>query len=94
MTAAVRAKAVDLRVENVTLSDTTPTVGQVLYVTVDPAAASVEYTWLRDDDKILSTTNYYTVKPDDVGHSLYVWAEGTNGTFGSATTKISAPVTE
>ena len=94
LTAAVQAKAVDLRVENVTLSDTTPTVGQVLYVTVDPAAASVDYTWLRDDDKILSTTNYYTVKPDDVGHSLYVWAEGTNGTFGSATTKISAPVTE
>lgn len=93
LTAAVQAKVTDLRIETVNLSDTTPTVGQVLYVTISPAAASVEYTWLRDDDKILSTTNYYTVKPDDAGHSLYVWAEGTNGTFGYATSQISAPVT-
>ena len=93
LTAAVQAKVTDLRIETVNLSDTTPTVGQVLYVTISPAAASVDYTWLRDDDKILSTTNYYTVKAEDVGHSIYVWAEGTNGTFGYATSQISAPVT-
>lgn len=81
-----------VRVENVTLSDTTPTVGQTLYATIAPQNASVTYTWLRDDDKILSTTSYYTVQREDVGHTLYIWAEGTNGTFGSATSQISAPV--
>lgn len=94
LTAAVQAKVEELRVESVILSDTTPTVGQVLYVNVMPPTASVEYTWLRDDDVILSTKNYYTVQPSDVGHSLYVWAAGTNGTFGNATTQISSPVTE
>ena len=66
----------------------------MLYVTLAPVGASATYTWLRDDDVILSTKNYYTVQPSDVGHSLYVWADGANGTFGSATTKVSSPVTE
>ena len=92
LTASVQAKVTNLRVDTVTLSDTTPTVGQVLYVTVSPSGASVEYTWLRDDDEILSTTNYYTVQPDDAGHCIYVWAEGTGSTFGSATSQISSPV--
>ena len=94
MTSPVQAAAAALRVEGVTLSDSTPVVGQTLYVTLNPLNASASYTWLRDDDKVLSTTGYYTVQPEDVGHSLYVWAEGTNGTFGNATTRISDPVTE
>jgi len=81
-----------LRIDGVKLSDTTPAVGQTLYVTLNPQAASATYTWYRDDDKILSTTGYYTVQAEDAGHSLYVWAEGANGTFGSATSEISAPV--
>lgn len=94
LTTKVQEKVVTtVRVDGVTLNDDTPVVGQTLYVTLNPQNASATYTWLRDDDKILSTTGYYTVQPDDVGHSLYVWAEGTNGTFGSATSKISAPVT-
>lgn len=93
LTSKVQEKVVTtVRVDGVTLNDDTPVVGQTLYVTLNPQNASASYTWLRDDDKILSTTGYYTVQPDDVGHSLYVWAEGTNGTFGSATSKISAPV--
>lgn len=95
LTTAVQAKVeTTVRVDGVTLSDTTPVVGQTLYVTLQPQTASATYTWLRDDDKILSTTGYYTVQTEDVGHSLYVWAEGANGTFGSATSQISAPVTE
>ena len=74
------------------LSSLNPVVGQTLYVTLQPQTASATYTWYRDDDKILSTTGYYTVQAEDVGHSLYVWAEGANGTFGSATSKITAPV--
>ncbi len=93
LTSKVQEKAVaTVRVEGVKLSDTTPVVGQTLYVTLNPQTASATYTWYRDDDKILSTTGYYTVKAEDAGHQLYVWAEGANGTFGSATSEISAPV--
>ncbi len=81
-----------LRIEGVTLSDITPTVGQVIYVTLNPTNASASYTWYRDDDKVLSNNSYYTVQPDDAGHCIYVWAEGTNGTFGSATSQITQPV--
>lgn len=93
LTSKVQDKAVTtVRVDGVSLNDTTPVVGQTLYVTLNPQTASATYTWYRDDDKILSTTGYYTVQADDVGHSLYVWAEGANGTFGSATSQITAPV--
>ncbi len=94
LTAAVQPKVTNLRIDSVTLSDTTPVVGQMLYVTLAPAGASATYTWLRDDDEILSAKQYYTVQPEDVGHSIYVWAEGADGTFGSATSQITAPVTE
>ena len=94
LTTAVQTQTNTVRIDSVTLSDTTPTVGQILYVTLAPAGASATYTWLRDDDVILSNKNYYTVQPSDVGHCLYVWADGANGTFGSATTQISAPVSE
>ena len=93
LTGKVQAKAEPtVRVDGVTLSSLNPVVGQTLYVTLEPQTASATYTWYRDDDKILSTTGYYTVQAEDVGHSLYVWAEGANGTFGSATSKITAPV--
>lgn len=87
------AVSTTVRIDGVTLNDLTPTVGQTLYVTLAPQTAAAAYTWFRDDDKILSTTGYYTVQAEDVGHSLYVWAEGTNGTFGSATSQITAPIT-
>ena len=93
LTGAVQQQTqTQLRVEGVKLSDTTPVVGQTLYVTLLPQTASATYTWLRDDDKVLSTSSYYTVRADDVGHTLYVWADGAYGTFGSATSEISAPV--
>lgn len=93
LTAKVQEKAEPtVRVDGVTLNSLSPVVGQTLYVTLQPQNASATYTWYRDDDKILSTTGYYTVQAEDVGHSLYVWAEGANGTFGSATSKITAPV--
>lgn len=94
LTSRVQAKAeATLRVDGVTLNDLTPVVGQTLYVTLNPQNASATYTWYRDDDKILSTTGFYTVQAGDIGHSLYVWAEGANGTFGGATSKITSPVT-
>lgn len=94
LTSKVQAKAqATVRVDGVTLNTLSPVVGQTLYVTLNPQHASATYTWFRDDDKILSTTGYYTVQAEDIGHSMYVWAEGANGTFGSATSKITAPVT-
>lgn len=93
LTTAVQPKVeTTVRVDGVTLSSTEPVVGQRLYVTLTPASASATYTWYRDDDKILSTTDSYIVQAEDVGHSLYVWAEGANGTYGSATSKITSPV--
>jgi len=93
LTTSVKAKVeTTVRIDGVTLNDTTPVVGQTLYATLTPQNASATFTWYRDDDKILSTTGYYTVQADDAGHSLYVWAEGANGTFGSATSQITAPV--
>ena len=95
LTGVVQAKVeTTLRINTVTLNDLTPVVGQTLYVALDPVNASATYTWLRDDDQILSTNVYYTVREDDLGHSIYVWAEGANGTFGSATSKITSPVTK
>ena len=93
LTGKVQEKAQPaVRIDGVTLNTLSPVVGQTLYVTLEPQTASASYTWFRDDDRILSTTGYYTVQADDVGHSLYVWAEGAHGTFGSATSKITAPV--
>ena len=93
LTSAVQSAATTtVRVDGVSLNDLTPTVGQVLYVTLTPANASATFTWYRDDDKILSTNSFYTVQAEDEGHSLYVWAEGANGTFGSATSQITSPV--
>lgn len=92
--AVQKAASTTVRVDSVTLNDLTPEVGQTLYVALEPANASASFIWYRDDDKVLSTTDWYTVKADDAGHSLYVWAEGTNGTFGGATSKITSPVAE
>ena len=50
------------------------------------------FAWYRDDDKILSYGATYTVQPDDIGHSMYVWAEGTGNTTGSATSRITSEV--
>lgn len=84
----------DVRINGVTLNDLTPVVGQTLTATLDPANASATLMWLRDDDVILAYGRTYTVRQDDLGHTLYVWAEGTNGTFGSANSKITEPVTK
>lgn len=82
----------ELRVESVSISDMTPSVGQRLRATVKPEDAMTIITWYRDDDKVLGYGDTYTVRDDDEGHTIYVWAEGTNGTFGSATSRITSPV--
>ncbi|MBQ2953973.1 MAG: SH3 domain-containing protein [Clostridia bacterium] len=81
------------RINKATLSDTTPSVGQTIYVTVDPAGATALITWYRDDDVILGYGASYTVTSADAGHEMYVWVEGYGDTTGSCTSAITAPVT-
>ena len=69
-----------------------PIVGQTLVASVAPYGATATITWYRDDSKILSYGATYTVQADDIGYSIYVWAEGTGNTTGSATSKITSEV--
>lgn len=80
------------RIDSVTLNILNPIVGQTLVASVAPYGATATITWYRDDDKILSYGATYTVQADDIGHSMYVWAEGTGNTTGSATSRITSEV--
>ena len=80
------------RIDSVTLNILNPIVGQTLVASVAPYGATATITWYRDDDKILTYGATYTVQADDIGHSMYVWAEGTGNTTGSATSKITSEV--
>lgn len=80
------------RIDSVTLSSLTPVVGQTLVASLAPAGATATITWYRDDDKILTYGTTYTVQVSDVGHTLYVWAEGTGNTTGGATSKITSEI--
>ena len=80
------------RIDSVTLNSLNPIVGQTLVASVAPYGATATITWYRDDSKILSYGATYTVQADDVGYSIYVWAEGTGNTTGSATSKITSEV--
>lgn len=83
---------VSYRIDSVTLNNLNPTVGQTLFATVAPTGATATLTWYRDDDKILAYGSYYTVQSDDLGHSIYIWADGSGNTTGSATSRITSAV--
>ncbi len=80
------------RIDSVTLNSLNPIVGQTLVASVAPYGATATITWYRDDSKILSYGATYTVQADDIGYSIYVWAEGTGNTTGSATSRITSEV--
>ena len=80
------------RIDSVTLNSLNPIVGQTLVASVAPYGATATITWYRDDSKVLSYGATYTVQADDIGYSIYVWAEGTGNTTGSATSKITSEV--
>ena len=67
-------------------------IGQTLVASVAPYGATATITWYRDDSKVLSYGATYTVQADDIGYSIYVWAEGTGNTTGSATSRITSEV--
>ena len=80
------------RIDSVTLNNLNPIVGQTLVASVAPYGATATITWYRDDSKVLSYGATYTVQADDIGYSIYVWAEGTGNTTGSATSRITSEV--
>lgn len=80
-------------VTGVSLSNTSPTVGQTLSAVVQPAGATVSCRWYNNYGTLLSNTGTYTVKNTDVGYSIMVTVTGTGSTTGSASSPYSAQVT-
>ena len=76
----------------VTISDTTPTVGQLLTATIRPSGATANISWFRDDGVFVASGSTYTVHSTDVGRRLYAWAEGTGSTTGEATSSYTKAV--
>ena len=92
-TAAVTAPAASsLTLRSVAISDTTPTVGQTLTVTLSPAGATASITWYRANGTVAGTGSSYTVQQTDLGSSLYVYAVGTGNTKGSAVSSVTGTV--
>ena len=92
-TAAVTAPAsANLTLRSVAISDTTPTVGQTLTVTLTPAGATANITWYRANGTVAGTGSSYTVQQTDLGSSLYVYAVGTGSTKGSAVSSVTGKV--
>ncbi len=73
----------------VTLSGGSPTVGQTVTATAQPAGATATYTWRRSDGVVVGSSAAYTVQPGDVGYSLFCVATGT----GSYTGTVASPYT-
>lgn len=78
---------------SVSISDTTPAVGQVLTATILPAGATANITWFRDDGVYVASGSTYTVHATDEGRRLYVRAEGTGNTSGAVASSYTAAVT-
>lgn len=77
-----------------TLSDTTPTFGNVITGNVaawSPVATSLSYQWFRDATAIAGATKIsYTVAAGDIGHALKLRVVGAKTNY-STTTLFSAP---
>lgn len=86
--------SVGYTLSSVTISDTTPAVGQTLTAAIKPAGATANISWFRDDGVYVASGSTYTVHSTDAGRRLYVWAEGTGNTTGSATSSYTAAVTQ
>jgi len=77
----------------ISISDSTPTVGQTLTATIKPAGATANISWFRDEGVFVASGSTYTVRSTDLGRRLYAWAEGTGATSGDATSNYTQAVT-
>lgn len=94
---ASTAEVVDYgTVTGVTLNNMNPQVGNVLRVdAIVPANATVTYQWKRvRDNYVLGTGSTYSVSSNDKGEQIYLAVTGTGTYNGSATSAITAAVTE
>ena len=91
--AVAAATATKVTLRSVTISDTTPTVGQTLTAELSPSGATANITWYRANGSIAGYGNAYTVQQGDLGSSLYVYATGTGNTTGSAVSSVTGKVT-
>ena len=81
----------DPYVKGVTLSKSTPVVGDVLTAQVQPSSATVDYAW-RVGGTLMSSDATYTVQPDDIGKPIQLKVTGTGNYMGSAVATASASV--
>ena len=79
-------------VTGVTVSNTSPRVGDTLVATASPAGVSAVYAWYRNNGVQVSTNQSYTVQASDAGYSLYCVAVGTGKTTGSAASSYTNTV--
>lgn len=92
-TQAVTAAAVQqTALQKVTISDTTPTIGQTLTATLTPAGATASITWCSSDGRVLGYGATYTVKQSDAGYGLCAYATGTGNTTGAIVSSMTSAV--
>ena len=79
-------------ITSVRLTNTSPRVGDLITVVVAPSSAEFTAYWFRDDNAFLTTGNRYTVKPEDVGHVIYVRITGTGAYSGTMVEAMTSAV--
>ena len=79
-------------VTGVTLSNTSPRIGDTIVASAAPDGVSATYAWYRNNGTLVSTNQSYTVQAGDAGYSLYCVAVGTGTTSGSAASSYTNTV--
>ncbi len=74
--------AVPAVLTSVSLNITSPVVGDTLALSVTPSSATYTAIWYRDDNQLLSTSSFYTVRASDAGHVIYVRVNGVGQSSG------------
>ncbi len=80
------------KITKVTISDTTPYVGEKLTATLTPAGATAGIWWYRADGACVGTGDTYTVQNADLGRGLAVRAIGTGSYTGDVYSEYTDPV--
>ena len=75
------------------LNITQPSVGDTLAVSVFPSTATYTVIWYRDDNQLLSTGSYYSVRESDAGHIIHVRINGVGPSNGIVLTVSTGIIT-
>ena len=90
--AVAPAATQQITLQQVVISDTTPTIGQTLTATLTPAGATASITWCSSDGRVLGYGATYTVKQSDAGYGLCAYATGTGNTTGAIVSSMTGTV--